>query len=174
MEIPLDVPTDRPTLRPATPADAATVARVWRAAWLDGHRGHVPEALLAARGPDYFADRAGQHVPSTTVATDGTGSVLGLAIVVDDELVQLAVADSARRRGVGTLLLRAAETDIATRATRAWLAVVPGNARARALYERNGWSDAGAMTYAAPALDGTVPVPVRRYVKDLAAPSRRA
>jgi hypothetical protein len=48
----------QPTLRRATPADADAVARVWRAAWLDGHLGHVPDALLAARGEDYFAEQA--------------------------------------------------------------------------------------------------------------------
>ena len=44
----------------------------------------------------------------------------------------------------------------------AWLAVVPGNTRARAVYARNGWRDTGGMTYDAPTRSGrTVPVPVR-------------
>lgn len=156
-----------PILRPATPADAPTVARVWRAAWLDGHTGHVPDALLAARAPGYFAEQAARRVPATTLAVDPDGPVLGLTIVEDDELVQLAVDGGARRGGVGTALLTAAELDIATRAPRAWLAVVPGNTRARAFYERNGWSDAGPLSYPAPAAGGTVPVPVHRYVKDV-------
>jgi GNAT superfamily N-acetyltransferase len=157
----------QPTLRAATPADAPTVARVWRAAWLDGHLGHVPDALLAARGEDYFAEQAAHRVAGTTLATDADGRVLGLTIVHADELVQMAVDGAARRGGVGTALLTAAERDIATRASRAWLAVVPGNVRARAFYERNGWSDDGPLSYDAPAASGTVPVPVHRYVKDV-------
>jgi GNAT superfamily N-acetyltransferase len=156
-----------PILRRATADDAATVARVWRAAWLDGHTGHVPDALLAARGPDHFAEQAGERVTATTLAVDDEGRVLGLTIVEGDELVQLAVDGSVRRGGVGTALLTAAERDVATRAGRAWLAVVPGNTRARAFYQRNGWSDDGPLTYAAPAATGTVPVPVHRYVKDV-------
>jgi MFS family permease len=156
-----------PTLRRATPADAPEVARVWRAAWLDGHLGHVPDALLAARGEDYFAEQAADRVAETTLATDPDGRVLGLTIVRGDELVQMAVDGAARRGGVGGALLGAAERDIATRAPRAWLAVVPGNVRARAFYERNGWSDDGPLSYDAPAAGGTVPVPVHRYVKDV-------
>jgi ribosomal protein S18 acetylase RimI-like enzyme len=160
-----------PTLRPATPADAPTVAGVWRSAWLDGHLGHVPDALLAARQPGYFTEQAARRVAATTLAVDPDGRVLGLTIVEDDELVQLAVDGTARRGGVGTLLLTGAEEDIATRAPRAWLAVVPGNTRARTFYERNGWSDEGPLTYAAPAADGTVAVPVHRYVKDVRPPA---
>jgi ribosomal protein S18 acetylase RimI-like enzyme len=50
---------------------------------------------------------------------------------------------------------------------RAWLAVVPGNARARAFYERAGWRDEGAFDYEAAAEGGPIAVPCRRYVKDL-------
>jgi ribosomal protein S18 acetylase RimI-like enzyme len=156
------------TLRPATVDDADDIARVWRAAWLDGHAGHVPAELVAARDPEYFADRSHAWAGSTTLATAADGRLLGLVIVVGDELVQLAVDRRARRLGVGTRLLTAAETAIAARARQAWLAVAPGNSRAQALYARNGWRDAGEMTYAAPTRSGsTVPVPVRRYVKDL-------
>jgi ribosomal protein S18 acetylase RimI-like enzyme len=153
------------TLRPATPADAPTVARVWRTAWLDGHLGHVPDALLAARDEGYFADRAERWESATTVAVGP--DILGLTIVIDDELVQLAVRPESRRLGVGGALLAAAEADIATRAGQAWLAVVAGNVRAQALYRAHGWRDTGELIYDAPAADGTVAVPVRRFVKDV-------
>ena len=50
---------------------------------------------------------------------------------------------------------------------RAWLAVVAGNARARAFYERAGWVDEGPFEYAAAAEDGAITVPCRRYAKAL-------
>lgn len=51
---------------------------------------------------------------------------------------------------------------------RAWLAVVPGNTRARKFYARNGWSDEGPFSHLAPGPHGLVTVPAHRYVKDVA------
>jgi hypothetical protein len=79
------------TLRPATAADAAAVAAVWHDAWHDGHRGRVPDALLPDRDPAYFAGRARELVEHTTTPWDGE-RLLGVAIVVEDELQQLMVA----------------------------------------------------------------------------------
>ena len=49
------------TLRPARPEEASDVAEVWRAAWHDGHRGHVPDALVEARDTEYFQTRASRE-----------------------------------------------------------------------------------------------------------------
>jgi ribosomal protein S18 acetylase RimI-like enzyme len=48
---------------------------------------------------------------------------------------------------------------------RAWLAVAPGNARARRFYERQGWLDEGLFDYQASAETGTISVPCHRYVR---------
>jgi RimJ/RimL family protein N-acetyltransferase len=48
---------------------------------------------------------------------------------------------------------------------KAWLAVVAGNRRARAFYERAGWRDEGAFDYAAATERGPVAVPCHRYTK---------
>ncbi|MFA1540303.1 GNAT family N-acetyltransferase [Actinomadura monticuli] len=156
-------------VRPAEPADLPTLAPLWRAAWLDGHAGHVPAALMDARGPEHFAVHADKYAGSTLVATGGEGRILGLVILGDDdgEVVQLAVDQSARGEGVGGALLRAAEDRFRGRHRQAWLAVVPGNTRARRMYEFHGWRDTGPITYQAPTATGTVDVPVHRYVKDL-------
>jgi GNAT superfamily N-acetyltransferase len=156
------------TLRPATADDAGRVAEVWQAAWYDGHRGHVPDALVEARDPAYFRARAGELVDRTTVAVD-RDELLGVLIVEDDELMQLMVSAAARGRGVGGLLLDEAERQVTTAGhDEVWLAVVPGNATARRFYESHGWVDRGEESYAAVTLGGsTVPVPVRRYVKRL-------
>ena len=47
----------------------------------------------------------------------------------------------------------------------AWLAVVAGNARARAFYERAGWRDEGPFDYAAASEGKTIVVPCHRYTK---------
>jgi GNAT superfamily N-acetyltransferase len=155
-------------LRAARPEDVADVARVWQAAWHDGHRGHVPDALIEARDAAYFAQRAGDLVEHVTLAEDA-GALLGVLIVKGDELQQLMVTAAARGRGVGGLLLAEAERQVAAAGhDEIWLAVVPGNTTARRFYVSHGWVDRGAETYDAVALTGdAVPVPVLRYVKGL-------
>jgi GNAT superfamily N-acetyltransferase len=159
------------TLRPATPGDAGRVAEVWQAAWYDGHRGHVADALIEARDPAYFRSRAAELVDHTTLAVDGE-ELLGVIIVKDDELVQIMVGAAARGRGAGAALLAEAERQVAAAGhDEIWLAVVPGNATARRFYESHGWVDCGDETYDAVTLDGgTVAVPVRRYVKSRTGP----
>jgi len=161
-------------LRSASPHDAPAVAEVWQAAWHDGHRGFVPDALIDARDPAYFAARAADLVDHVTVAVDGE-TLLGVLIVQDDELQQLMVSAVARGRGVGGLLLAEAERQVAAAGHgEIWLAVVPGNATARRFYESRGWVDRGEETYDAVTLAGaTVPVPVCRYVKGLTIASQQ-
>jgi GNAT superfamily N-acetyltransferase len=159
------------TLRPARPEDADDVARVWRAAWHDGHRGHVPDALIEARDPAYFERRAGELVGHVTLA-EQDGALLGVLIVQRDELQQLMVTAAARGQGVGGVLIAEAERRVAEAGyDEIWLAVVPGNMGARRFYESHGWTDCGAKTYDAVTLaGGTVPVPVHRYTKVLRRP----
>lgn len=140
---------------------------MWEAAWLDGHRGRVPDELMAARDSRHFASFAADRLDTTLVADNGGSDLLGLVIVgtSDGEVIQLAVDRSARGMGVGSALLEAAERLIAQTHREAWLAVVPANATARRLYERSGWRDAGPVVHQAPTRRGTVAVPVHRYVK---------
>lgn len=156
------------SLRRATTDDAARVAEVWRSAWHDGHRGRVPEELIEARDPAYFAARSVALADHVTVAED-EGELLGVLIVKDDELQQLMVAGVARGRGVGGLLLAEAERQVGEAGyDEIWLAVVPANTSARRFYEDHGWVDRGEESYDAVTLAGsTVPVPVCRYAKGL-------
>ncbi len=65
------------------------------------------------------------------------------------ELVRLYVQPQAQRSGLGTLLLRRAET-IALQggAPNLWLSVWEDNARALSFYSAMGYADVGASTYA--------------------------
>lgn len=160
--------TESTHLRRATPRDLSGLASLWRSAWLDGHSGNVPDELMAARGLDHFTRFLGERCADTTIAVDQSRSPLGL-IILDNctgEVVQLAVARSARGTGVASRLLHAAERQLWQHGhTWAWLAVVPGNTRARAFYERHGWNDDGPMVHRAPTAEGGIDVPVRRYAK---------
>ncbi|MGZ5403275.1 MAG: GNAT family N-acetyltransferase, partial [Nocardioides sp.] len=83
-----------------------------------------------------------------------------------DEVDQVYVSSAHRGAGLASGLLAEAEWRVLAGGHRqAWLAVVPGNARARRSYERWGWRDEGPFDHEAPVGSGHVLVPCRRYVK---------
>jgi ribosomal protein S18 acetylase RimI-like enzyme len=154
-------------LRPATPDDATVIARIWHDGWYDGHLGHVADELVALRTRESFDRRAAQRVDDTVVATVD-GAVAGFIMVVGDEVEQVYVASEHRGTGLAAALFEEAERLVAANGhRRAWLAVAPGNVRARRFYERSGWTDEGLFDYPAPTADGPMPVPCHLYVKDV-------
>jgi ribosomal protein S18 acetylase RimI-like enzyme len=79
---------------------------------------------------------------------------------------QVYVAAAHRGTGVADALLTEAERLVgAAGHHRAWLAVAPGNTRARRFYERRGWADEGPFTYIVDTPAGSIAVPCHRYVK---------
>jgi GNAT superfamily N-acetyltransferase len=154
-------------LRSATPDDAPVIARIWHDGWRDGHLGHVADELVTVRTRESFDQRAAARVADTVVATVD-GAVAGFIMVVGDEVEQVYVAGEQRGTGLAAVLLNEAERLVAANGhRRAWLAVAPGNARARRFYERSGWTDEGAFDYPAATAGGPMPVPCHRYVKDV-------
>lgn len=159
------------TLRAAHPDDAPTIAAIWHQGWQDGHLGLVPDALTAVRTAESFRVRAPQRIDDTTVLTVD-GAVAGFVMVVGDEVEQVYVSAAHRGSGTADALLAEAERIVRVHGfTSAWLAVVPGNERARAFYERRGWSDEGRFAYDAAVDGGTIAVPCHRYTKVVADPS---
>lgn len=156
-------------VRQATPGDAEAVGRIWLTGWADGHVGNVPPGLVPHRqDPAQYLSRARERVGSTWVAESAIGKILGFVVVKRDELEQVYVDRTARGTGVAAQLLRRGEDEVRRAGhSRAWLAVVAGNTRARAFYERQGWRDAGPFTYQAETEAGTFPVPSHRYEIDL-------
>ena len=157
-----------PEIRPATAEDMTAVAELWHEGWHDGHAGHVPEGLTAARTLQAFHERTPPRVAETTVAVSDEGELLGFIMVVGDEAEQVFVGRTARGTGLASELLAEAERQIAAAGHDvAWLAVVTGNARARAFYEREGWRDAGDLPYEVTAGGERFVSPCRRYEKRL-------
>lgn len=155
------------TLRHAIADDAPAIAAIWCDGWRDGHLGHVPEDLIAFRTPESFRSRAAERLGDTVVAVAGE-EIAGFVMVVGDEVEQVYVAAHHRGTGAAAVLLAEAERLVAGHGhSRAWLAVVAGNTRARRFYERCGWIDEGLFDYPAMTSVGPVPVPCHRYVKRL-------
>jgi putative acetyltransferase len=153
------------TLRPGTPDDAATVADIWHEGWHMAHPGYVPDGLTERRTLEAFRDRSPRRVEDTTVA-EVDGRVVGFVMVVGDEVEQVYVAASHQGHGVASVLMAEAERQVAAGGHDvAWLAVVTGNARARAFYEKSGWTNAGELPYEVVALGERFVSPCQRYVK---------
>ncbi len=153
-------------IRPATAQDMAAVADLWHAGWHDAHAGHVPEGLTKARSLAAFHERTPSRVADTAVAVSEEGELLGFIMVVGEELEQVFVGRSARGTGIAATLLAEAESQVAASGHAvAWLAVVVGNTRARAFYERHGWHDAGDLPYEVSADGQRFVSPCRRYEK---------
>jgi ribosomal protein S18 acetylase RimI-like enzyme len=153
------------TLRPATAEDVPAVAEIWYRGYVDGHLGNVPDELVEVRTEESFGPRAAGRVDDTVVAIVD-GAVAGFIMVFGDEVEQVYVAAAHRGTGVAAALLAEAERLVkANGHERGWLAVAPGNTRARRFYERNGWVDNGLFTYPAMVATGIIDVPCHRYVK---------
>ncbi|TNC21999.1 GNAT family N-acetyltransferase [Mumia zhuanghuii] len=151
-------------LRPAGPTDVDAVARIWRDGWAHAHLGNVPDALVDARTPESFDQRARERLGNTTVASLG-GTVVGFVMLDRDQVDHLYLDLSARGSGVGAALLRRAERLVtAAGHPGPWLAVATGNTGARRFYERQGWVDEGRFDHEAPVPGGSVVVDCHRFV----------
>ena len=153
-------------VRPAAAADAYVVGCVWREGWHEVHAGRVPMALEQARLSRPFEDLAVDHLEAISVAEVG-GEVAGFVSVHESEVQHLYVDRRFRGTTVAASLLAHAERQVAGSHSSAWLAVVAPNERARRFYERHGWTDTGPYDQQVDTPDGTVSVPVHRYVKDV-------
>lgn len=153
-------------LRDATVDDLEAIARIWHQGWHDGHVGHVPESVAAHRTSADFQKRSADRLGATRVAATPT-AVLGMQMVVENEVEQLYVSRDARGTGAAASLLADAVARIASTYDTAWLAVVAGNGRARRFYERQGWREHSVIQYEAAGRDGKIVVPSLRYEKRL-------
>ncbi len=96
--------------------------------------------------------------PPNFLLTRPHGFLLGRAIADEAELLTLAVAPEARRRGLASALLAEfAATSQARGAREAFLEVAADNAAAIALYAGAGWETLGKRrNYYAPGLDAVL------------------
>jgi len=115
------------------PADAAALAVL--------HAGAFPAA--EAWGPDAIALMLGLD-GGFGLGLAGQGFVLARAVAGEAEVLTLAVAPAARRRGVATALLQAAMRQAAARQAEVmFLEVAESNAAAQALYMAAGFAEVG-------------------------------
>ena len=118
-----------------TPDEAAHAARLHAAAFEPTSRGWSAREFLD------LAQGAGVRI-----WLDGEALLVGRLGPSEAELLTLAVAPSARRRGRARAMLAAFEAAAAEMAEAAFLEVAEDNAPATALYRSAGWTVAGRRT----------------------------
>ena len=153
-------------VRRATLGDATALAQVHVAAWQAAYRGVMTDAFLDGLDVRQWAERWRQtlggtrgpeHTPETVLVVELEGGPLvGFAMTGHErqlsplseargELWAINIAPEAWGRGLGRLLLRAAEQALSDEGHgEAVLWVVAANERARRFYERAGWYADGA------------------------------
>jgi ribosomal protein S18 acetylase RimI-like enzyme len=145
--------------REPTPTDAQALARLHVCAWQVGYRGLMPDAFLDGLSVDESERRWSATIaeePSSTLVAEERGEVLGAcrfgtssdrnAPALTAEIYSLNVHPSAWGQGIGRGLLAAAADRLALLGfSHATLWVIHGNTRARALYERFGFTADGAQ-----------------------------
>ena len=139
-------------IRPATPADAQTIARIHVQAWTETYRGLVPAAMIDALSVDHNArmwatilDQGEQtvvHVAETETDIVGFGSAgdaRSEALGTTAEVTSIYLLDSVKRRGIGRALFGSLMGALAGRGHRsAGLWVLLDNQNTRRFYETMG------------------------------------
>ncbi len=146
-------------VRPARPADAAALARIYVAAWRDAYAGILPDALLVGMS-DVRHAAAWQHELSardqqseTLVAEDDNGP-LGLVTIgparrvsraqlEGGEIYRLYVAPERQGEGAGKMLLMASFDWLITREVDAVIVWVLAENPSRFFYEAMGGTRLG-------------------------------
>ncbi|HEX6346655.1 GNAT family N-acetyltransferase [Umezawaea sp.] len=134
-------------VRTARAADSQAIVDVHVPARRSYYEGHLPEAELAAWEEEVratgYADRV-ERPDRLWLCAEDSGVVVGFALVVGAELLQLQVRPDHWGRGVGGAL-HAACVDVwrAAGAEVAGLDVFEPNTRARGFYSRHGWCEVG-------------------------------
>ncbi len=152
----------------------AEIAAIWHTSWHDAHAAHVPRALTEQRSLEDFIARLPGLLERMRIA-EADGRVVGLCVIVEDEMQQLFVAPDMYGCGVAQALLRDAEERLAVAGIRrAWLACVIENARAAAFYRKVRWQEIGRMVDPLETSTGVYKLCVLRFEKTLGARAVKA
>ena len=155
------------TIRRAGAGDSPALARVWHDAWHAGHA-HLDPDIAAGRPFAFFEARMGTALPRVAAAWVG-GEIVGFSGWEGDGIGQLFVLPEFHGRGVAPPLLRAAEDALRAEGhRRICLQCRTGNDRARAFYEKHGWSLAREEAAGLGTMTGREPIMVWRMEKRLA------
>lgn len=159
--------TEAPEIRAATPEDHDALSDIWYNGWVESHADHVPTELTALRTAESFHIRMADLLDTTLVAGP-VGAPNGFCTLKNNEVYQIFVAADARGTGTAGALISAA-CDVIKDAghSHARLDVIAQNDRARAFYEKMGWTNEGTHTIEAATLGDPFPLECISMAKEL-------
>ena len=154
-------------VRTADETEIDHLAKLWFDGWRDAHQLIVPAELTRRRTLASFRDRMSAGIADVR-AIGAPGAATGFAMLKGDELYQLYLSAEWRGRGAAVALIDDAEARLAARGVAvAWLACAIGNDRAARFYEKRGWGRAGTIVNELETTNGSFPLEVWRYEKQL-------
>ena len=157
-------------LRAAEEVDVEPLTAMWFDGWHEAHASIVPESLVRLRTRESFRQRLRFELDFVRLI-GAPGAPLGFAMIRGEELHQFYVAASVRGTGIAAMLMKDVEGQMmASGVSIAWLACAVGNTRAARFYEKSGWRRTATVTVASDTSDGTFPLQVWRYEKELTGP----
>ena len=134
-------PSTTLTIRRCLPQDLERISAIERASFSDPWTFETFSATLALRHLRFLVAEEGG---AGGVAPTLVGYVVALVMVDEGEVADLAVAPSARRRGIARSLLERIMAEVMEAGVRAlYLVVRDSNAAARALYQALGFEPVG-------------------------------
>lgn len=150
--------------RPATGADAASLAALGSTVWIDTYaRESVTPGFARHVLAEFTERRMAERIASADAfvwVAEADGGLVGFAdmslsqrseLLPDArqaEIARLYVLERFTRKGIGkTLLQRCAQTAFERGAAVIWLSVWSGNERALAFYRGQGWTRVGGITF---------------------------
>ncbi|WP_425079968.1 GNAT family N-acetyltransferase [Ruegeria denitrificans] len=142
-------------------------SELWHSGWHDAHAAILPDDLTSQRTLDSFAERLHKYADMTRVAVQD-GVVLGLCIILRDEINQMYVSPQGRGTGLAAALLRDGEQKIlANGHATGWLACAIGNRRAARFYEKCDWVNTRTEVLRFETQTGDYPLEIWRFEKHL-------
>lgn len=143
-------------IRKADEADIQELARVWNESWHAGH-GHLDPVAARYRDLPYFEARIGSGLERMIVAEED-GKIVGFSGWEGDGIGQVFIAPSHFGKDVAPRLLATVEAILKAEGhERIWLHCAEGNDRARAFYEKHGWSVTRTFDYEIGTHKGPMP-----------------
>jgi [ribosomal protein S18]-alanine N-acetyltransferase len=133
------------TIRRCVPQDLERIAAIEQVSFSDPWTFETFSATLALRHLRFLvAEEGGRDTGAGGAGPTLVGYVVALVMADEGEIADLAVAPSARRRGIARALLERIMAEVMEAGVRAlYLEVRESNAAARALYEALGFEPVG-------------------------------
>lgn len=128
-------------IRSAETGDTKALERLLRRSWLTSFAPHLPDAAVHRFAEEDPVRTYVRAMWDQFSVADEAGEVVGMYHVYGDLIAAIHVDPDCKGRGIGSRLMDAAETEIASGFDEARLEVLAFNHSAQRFYSHRGWSE---------------------------------